>query len=102
VQALERLLPQAAVNEVVPLRDQVVDRAAGRHAADELAGVAEGNAAIHAARALRAQLLLVHVVMELLPVVDALRRSAIDGQFAEILDEAGWFAHVLLVVRCKF
>jgi hypothetical protein len=62
------------------------------HAADELAGVAEGNAAIHAARALRAQLLLVHVVVELLPVAT---RSAERGrrQFAEVFDEAGWFTH---------
>ena len=33
VQALERLAPEAAVDEVVPLRDQVVDRAARGHAA---------------------------------------------------------------------
>ena len=52
VQALERLLPEAAIDEVVPLGDEVVDRAAAGHAADERAGVAERDAAIHAARAL--------------------------------------------------
>src|SRR5208282_5170994 len=32
VQPVERFLPQVAVNEVVPLGNQVVDRAAGSHA----------------------------------------------------------------------
>ncbi len=54
VQAFQRLVPEAAINQIVPLRDQVVDRAAGGHAADQRAGVAEGDAAIHAARALLA------------------------------------------------
>src|SRR6478736_4512101 len=101
VEALERLLPQAAVDQVVPLRDQVVDRAAGRHAADELAGVAEGNAAIHAARALRAQLLLLHVVVEFLPVAHALGRRAVGGKFAQVLDEAGWFTHGFEAINCQ-
>ncbi len=57
VQALERFPPQPAIDQIVPFGDQVVDRAAGGHAADQLAGVAERNAAIHAARALVAQLL---------------------------------------------
>src|SRR5690606_29736137 len=52
VQALERLPPQPAVDQVVPLRDHVVDRAARGHAADQLARVTEGDAAIHAARRL--------------------------------------------------
>ena len=30
VQAIERFLPQAAINEIVPFRDEVVDRAAAR------------------------------------------------------------------------
>ena len=93
VEAFERLFPQATVNEIVPLRDQIVDGTAARHAADQFAGVAEWNAAIHAARSLGAELLLLHVVVKLLPVAHAFRRRAIDGQFAEILDEAGWFTH---------
>src|SRR6478736_3319959 len=101
VQALERLVPEAAVNEIVPLRDQVVDRAARGHAADELAGVAEGNAAIHAARTLGAELLLLHVVVEFLPVAHALGRRAVGGQFAQVLDEAGWFTHGFEAINCQ-
>ena len=88
VQALERFVPQAAIDEVVPFRDQVVDRAARGHAADQLAGVAERHAAVHAARALLAQPLLLHVVMELFPVAHALDAAAVDRQLAQILDES--------------
>ena len=52
VQAVERLRPEAAINQIVPFGNEIMDRAAAGHAADELAGVAERNAAVHAARAL--------------------------------------------------
>ncbi len=48
----QRLLPQAAINEIVPFWNQIIDRTAGSHAADQLSGMAEWNAAIHATRAL--------------------------------------------------
>jgi hypothetical protein len=94
VQPIERLVPQAAVHQVVPLGNQVVDRATGGHAADELAGLAERYAAIHAARALLAQMPLFHVMVELAPVAHTLRRRAIDRQLAQVLDEAGRFTHL--------
>jgi hypothetical protein len=50
VQDGQRLLPVAAVHQVVPVGNDVVDRAAG---------IAEGNAAVHAARALQAGLFVV-------------------------------------------
>src|SRR5262249_9575524 len=53
VQPVKGFLPQAAVNKVVPLRNQVVDGAAAGHAFDQGASVTEGNAAVHAAGALR-------------------------------------------------
>jgi hypothetical protein len=56
VQAIQSLMPEAAIDEVVPFRDEVVNGAAGGHAAEENAGVAERHAAIHAAGALLAQL----------------------------------------------
>ena len=93
VQTLERLFPQAAENEVVELGDQVVDRAARRHAADELAGVAERNAAIHATRALVAEFLFLHVEVKLIPVANALQRRTVGGDFAKVFEEAGRFAH---------
>ena len=74
VQPFERFFPEAAIDEIVPFRNEIVDRAAGGHAADERAGVAERNSAIHAARALLAQFLSsVHVEMKFVPVLDALR-----------------------------
>jgi hypothetical protein len=93
VQAVERLAPLAAVDEVIPLRDQVVDRAAGGHAADQFPGVAERDAAVHAARALLAEFLLLHVGMKLVPVADALGGRAVDGKFAQVFDETSWLAH---------
>ena len=45
VQALERLFPSAVINEVVPLGNQIVNRAA-------VFGLTERHAAVHAARAL--------------------------------------------------
>src|SRR5690606_11279728 len=65
VQAVERLVPESAEDEIVELGDEVVDGAAGGHARDELAGVAEGDAAIHAARALVAEFFLLHVEVKL-------------------------------------
>jgi hypothetical protein len=75
VQTLERFLPEAAIDQIVPLGDEVVDRAAGGHAADEFAGVAERNAAIHAAGALIAEFLLLHVRVKLLPVFRCARAA---------------------------
>ena len=93
VKPFQRLAPAPAIDEVVPLRDDVVDRAARRHAADELARVAERNSAIHAPRALVAELLLLHVVVEFLPVADALKRRPVHGKLPQILNESSWFAH---------
>ena len=45
------------------------------------------------ARALLAELLLIHVMMKLLPVAHAFGGRAIDGQFAQIFDESSWLSH---------
>ena len=71
MQSVQRLAPQAPVDQVVPFGDQVVDRTARRHAVEQCPGVAEGDAAVHAARALFPQLLLAQVQVELFPVPDA-------------------------------
>ena len=99
VQAVERFAPQPAIDEVVPLGDHVVDRAACGHAADQLARVAERHAAVHAAGALLAQALLFQVRVELVPVADALERRAVDGKFAQVFDESGWLAHRRLLAQ---
>jgi hypothetical protein len=79
VQAVERFAPEAAINQIVPFGNQIVDRAAAGHAADELAGVAERNAAIHAARALFLQVGFGQVEVKFLPVGDARERRAVGG-----------------------
>ena len=64
LQAHERLTPVPVVDQVIPFRDQVVDGAAG--------GVAERDAAVHAARALLGKLLIRKRFRELLPRLHAL------------------------------
>jgi hypothetical protein len=55
--------------------------------------MAERYAAIHATRALVTELLLLHVVVKFLVIVHALQRRTVDGNLAEVFDEAGRFAH---------
>ena len=70
VQPFEGLFPQSAINQVVPLRNEVVDRTAGGHAFEQRAGVAEGDAAVHAAGA-RLRSFFLGVLVELVPVANA-------------------------------
>jgi hypothetical protein len=93
MEAVQRVLPAAAVDEVVPLRDQVVDGTAGGQAGDHLARVAKGRAAVHAAGTLVAQLLGRELLVELGPVLDALERAAVRRQLARELEEARGLAH---------
>ena len=81
VQTLQRFFPETAINQIVPFRNQIVDRAAGGHAADQRAGVAKRNAAIHAARALLAQFRPPIVMVKLVPVLDPLQRRTVQRQF---------------------
>src|SRR4029078_13456246 len=62
VQPVDRLAPAAAVHEVVPVGDDVPERTAL---------VTEGDAAIHAARALALQHLVGRALLELAPVLQA-------------------------------
>ena len=62
MQDFQRFLPVAVEHQIVPVRNDVVDRAAVG---------AEGNAAIHAARTLRPGLLLVQGGDEFLVVLQA-------------------------------
>ena len=86
VQLGDRLAPSAAVDEVVPVRDQVAQRAAV---------VAERHAALHAARALGAELLVAALHEELAERLDL---DALDGVLvgdarAVDLQEAADLAH---------
>ena len=94
MQTFEGLAPEAAVREIVPFRDQVIDRAARGHATDQRAGMAEWNATVHAAASLLLQLEHREVIMELLPIVHAFERCAVWRQFALVFQKSGRFAHV--------
>ena len=72
VQIARGLFPVALIDEVVPVRDLVVDRAAGRAGRDRAGAVAIGNAAIHAARGLVARFLLGQGNDELVEMLHAL------------------------------
>src|SRR5439155_3868809 len=87
VKPVERFTPKTAINQIVPLRDQVVDRAAGRHTVEQSARMTEGDAAIHAAGRLLPQPGGLQVEVKLVPVAHALCRRAIGGEFAEVFDE---------------
>ena len=93
VEANGRLLPLAAPDEVVPVRNQVVHGAAGGHSPDELPRVAERGPAVHAARTLPAERRLGNRGVPLIPVPDALLRPAGGSGLAAELEESGRLAH---------
>jgi hypothetical protein len=74
MQTFESLVPEAAVYEIVPFWDQVVDRAARGHATDQRAGMTERDTTVHAAASLLLEFEHREVLMELIPIVYALER----------------------------
>src|SRR5215207_9885775 len=79
VQAIYGLLPVLAINEVVPVGDQVPQRAAR---------VAERHAAIHATRGLAFKLLVGHRLVDVAVVLDAFLDGTFWGRLASYLEEA--------------
>ena len=65
-----------SVDQIVPLRDQIINRTAGSRTTYHLARMAKRNAAIHTASALFAQRFLRRVQMEFAPVGYTLRGQA--------------------------
>ena len=86
VEVADRIVPVAIVDEVVPVRDLVVDRAAGR-------SMAIGHAAIHAARRLLLDLLVRHRQRELAEMPDAVRRRLVLVHLPVDLEKACYLAH---------
>ena len=84
VQLLDRLAPAALVDEVVPVRDQVAERAAV---------MAERDAALHAARALARRLVLGQDLVDLLEVGHALARIALRRRRTGDLQESAELSH---------
>ena len=78
--------PPAVVNQVIPLRYQVVDRTA-------VVGLAERHAAVHTARALRLQVCLVVRRIDFLEIDEAHRWIAIRLGLALVILKSGGFSH---------
>src|SRR5262249_30013041 len=89
------LPPVAAKDQVVPVGDQIVHRAAGRRAGDRAGAVAIGDAAVHAARCLLAILLFGERQHELAPVLDAFLNRLVVAVLTLVFEEPGDLAHAL-------
>ena len=95
VQIARRLGPVVAVDEVVPVRNLVVDRAAGGRAGDAAGAVAIGHAAIHTARGLVADFLFRQRQHEFVPMLDTLRDRRVAAVVAFDLEKAGDLTHAI-------
>jgi hypothetical protein len=84
VKLLDRGLPALPVDEIVPIGYEVAERTAV---------VAEGHAAIHAARALRAQLVVWQRCEELAVIARTLARVTVLGPVTLDLEERAELAH---------
>ena len=73
-QTRQRMLPVAAVNHIVPLRNQVVQRTAGVHAGELHTALAERHAAVHAACALLLPMLSIEGRVKFVKVFNAYQR----------------------------
>ena len=91
VQVADRVVPVAIVDEVVPVRDLVVDRAAGR-------AMAERHAAIHAARGLFLDLLVRHRQREFAEMPDAVGRRLVLVHLPVDLEKTCYLAHISTLV----
>ena len=85
VQAANGGFPTVVVDEIVPVGDEIVDRAAG---------VAEGHAAVHAASALLALLFFGEWLVDFEPVANALVGLAARGLFPLKLKKSCDLTHV--------
>ena len=89
-----RLVPAPLPDEVVPLGDEVVERAAARpRVAEGDAGLAEGHAAHHAAARLDALLLLVDLNVERVEIPRALIDVAQAVRDAPVRQERSRLSH---------
>src|SRR5204863_983753 len=90
VQLGKRLAPSSAKREIVPVRDNIAERASL---------VAEGNAAVHTARRLLVELFVGKLQVDLDPVLFPLRYGPARRQLAMVFKEAFWIGHDLASVN---
>ena len=93
VQVARGFFPIAVIDEVVPVRDLVVDRAAGCAGAQRARALAERNAAIHAARRLRTVIILWQRQHKFTPMPDTLLGRLVAAVGALIFEETRDLTH---------
>ena len=93
VQAVQSITPAVVVDQVVPFRDQVVDRATRCHVGDHAARMAKRHTAIHAASPLSGQVLDHRQLDELAPVAHPGHRIAVRSRLACEFHETCRFPH---------
>src|SRR5262249_51592162 len=81
--------PVAGIDEVVPVGNLIVDRAAWRTGRERAGALAIGHAAIHAARRLSYELLLRQRQNEFAPVPNAFGDRLVVAILARIFEKAG-------------
>src|SRR5262245_14124479 len=95
MQIARGFLPVAAVDQIVPVRNLVVDRAAGRRAGDAAGAMTIGHATIHAARGLIAKFLFRKRQDEFAPMLHALRDRLIVAILTLDFQKPGDLTHTI-------
>ena len=83
----------AGVDQIIPLRHQVMERAAGKHPVELDTRLTEGDAALHTAAALLPPLLLGQQRVKFIPMLDALQGLLSGIAAALVIQKSGWFSH---------
>ena len=89
----QRVGDVAVVDLIVPLRAEIVERAAREHTRQLHAGLAERNAAVHAARALLPTLLLREGDVKFLEIFDTLLYRNVFIFFSRIIEKSCYLTH---------
>src|SRR5713101_8087703 len=85
VQLANCLFPTPVINQIVPIRNQVVDRTSC---------LAKRHAAVHAARTLGSKILFRKILIDLEPVIDALSNWTSRSKLTRIFQEPRVLTHV--------
>src|SRR5262245_12219855 len=95
MQIARGFLPVAAVDQIVPVRNLIVDRATGRRAGDATGAMTIGHATIHAARGLIAELFFRKRQHEFVPMLHALRDGLVVSILTLDFKKPGDLAHTI-------
>jgi hypothetical protein len=95
VQGFERIFPAPAVDEIVPLRNQVHDRTTG-------IALTKGHTAIHATGALDLELVLGDRLVHFLPIEHTQLDRFPLRSLTRVFQKALWITHRLIVFRRSY